>query len=91
MTLFAVSVAAEVCAAVSAVALARRRPAYVPAAVALVLLAAVPFLDGPVHAALAPLPRPITGPALVLVYLDGAINLATSAIVAGKTIRRSAA
>jgi hypothetical protein len=76
----------EACAAASAVAVAHRRPGYVSAAVALVVLAAIDLLDGLTLAALAPMPRPIEGPARVLVYLDGAFNLATSATVAGLAV-----
>jgi hypothetical protein len=75
--------AAQALAAVAAVVLARRHAPHRPAAVALVLLAAVNILDAPVVAALRPLPRPIEGGARVLVYLDGAINLAGYAILAG--------
>lgn len=75
--------AAQALASVSALVLARRRQEYRPAAVALVLLAVVNLLDAPTAAALAPLPRPIEGGARVLVYLDGAINLANYAVIAG--------
>lgn len=78
--------AAEVCAAVSALALARRRPAHVPAAVALVVLAALDLLGGPISAALPPTVEPWQGWSRVLVYLDGASNLATIATVAGLAV-----
>jgi hypothetical protein len=79
--------AAMVCAAISAVALARRRPAHAPAAVALTLLAVLDLVGGLTAAALTPYPvEPWQGTARVVVYLDGAINLGTSATVAGLAV-----
>jgi hypothetical protein len=79
--------AAQVLAAVSAVVLARRRAEHVPAAVALTLLAAANLLDAPILEALAPYPvEPWQGWHRLLVYLDGAINLANYAIVAGLAV-----
>jgi hypothetical protein len=74
---------AQVLAAVGAVLLAQRHRAHVPAAVALVLIAAGNVLQAPVLAALRPLPRPVEGIAYVLVYIDGALSLSYYAIIAG--------
>jgi len=77
----------EVLAAVSAVALARRRPAHTRAAVALVVLALIAVVGAQVAAALTPPSvEPWQGWARVLVYLDGALNLATSATIAGLAV-----
>jgi hypothetical protein len=78
---------AEVGAAISAVALARRRPAHAPAAVALTMLAAVPLLDGPIVGALTPPSvEPWQGWHRVLVYFDGALNLSTIAATTGLAV-----
>jgi hypothetical protein len=83
-SLEAAGYASQVCAALSAVALARRRPAHIPAAVALALLAAANLLDAPILAVLTPYPvEPWQGAARVLVYLDGAAQLGMGAVVAG--------
>jgi hypothetical protein len=58
----------------------RRRAQHVPAAVALVMLAAVSLARGPLREALAPLPRPVEGLGVVLVYVDGAAELALAAL-----------
>jgi hypothetical protein len=79
----AAAYSAQVLAALAAVLLARRHAPHRPAAVALMLLAAVNVLHAPIVAALHHLPRPIDGPALALVYLDGADALAGYAILAG--------
>lgn len=83
MNLLGIAKATQIAAAVSSIALARRRTEHVPAAVALVVLTAVGLARGPLRAALAPLPRPIEGAALSLVYLDGAAEMATYATIAG--------
>lgn len=63
-------------AATTGVLLAIRRVEHAPAAVALVLLAAVSVARGPLNAALSPHPiEPWQGAARVLVYLDGALEL----------------
>lgn len=69
----------EIAAAFSALALARRKAEHWPAAVALVLLAAIPLLRGPLKSALHVSAQPWP----VYVYADGAAQLATSATVAG--------
>lgn len=83
MTLQAAALAAESTAALTAVVLARRRAEHRPAAAALVLLVAAAALELPILAALRPLPRPIEGNARTLVYLDGALCLASIAAVPG--------
>lgn len=83
MNLLVVAKATQIAAAVSSIALARRRAEHVPAAVALVILAAVGLGRTPLRAALAPLARPIEGPARVLVYVDGAAELGSYATIAG--------
>jgi hypothetical protein len=83
VNLLAIAKATQIAAAASSIALARKRVEHVPAAVALVLLAAVGLARGPLRAALAPLTRPIDGPARVLVYADGAAELGTYATIAG--------
>lgn len=83
MNLLAVAKGTQIAAAVSSIALARRRAEHVPAAVALVILTAIPLLRDPVRTALAPIPRPVEGAARVLVYLDGAAEMASYATLAG--------
>jgi hypothetical protein len=86
-SLQAAAYAAEVCAAVSGALLARRKRSHRPAAVALALLAALNLLDAPILAALTPFSaEPWQGWSRVLVYLDGAINLGTSATIAGLAV-----
>ena len=81
MNLIALAKATQIAAAVSSIALARRRTEHVPAAVALVVLAGVPLARGPLRVALhTPGAEPLH---TVLVYADGAAELATYATVAG--------
>ncbi len=87
----AVAYSAQVLAALAAFLLAWRHAPHRPAAVALVLLAAVSVLHAPIVAALHRLPRPIEGRALALVYLDGADALAGYAILAGLPVALAAA
>lgn len=78
---------AQALAALSAVVVARRRPEYRPAAIALTVLAAANILDGPTAAALDPPPvGPWQGPARLLVCLEGALNLAGYAAMAGLAV-----
>jgi hypothetical protein len=86
MNLQAVATGTQIAAAISSLALARRRVEHVPAAIALVMFAAVPLTRGPIRAALAPLPRPIEGSARMLVYVDGAAELGTYATIAGLAV-----
>jgi hypothetical protein len=86
VNLLAVAKGTQIAAAVSSIALARRRAEHVPAAVALVILTVVAFVRDPVRTALAPLPRPIEGAARVLVYLDGAAEMASYATLAGLAV-----
>jgi len=83
VNLIALAETTQIAAALSSIALAKRRAEHVPAAVALVLLALVPLAQGPLRAALDPLPRPVEGAARSLVFLDGAAELATCATIAG--------
>jgi hypothetical protein len=83
VTLQGAAIGAQVAAAITAALLAVRRPAHRPAAVALSVLVASVVGELPILAALAPLPRPVEGPARVLVYLDGAALLAGAAVVPG--------
>ena len=83
MSFIAIAKATQIAAALSSIALAKRRAEHMPAAVALVVLTAIALARGPLSAALAPLPRPIEGAARSLVYLDGAAELATYATIAG--------
>jgi hypothetical protein len=81
MNLITVAKATQLAAAVSSIVLARRRAEHIPAAIALVVLAAVALLRGPLYTALdAP------GAPNLLVYADGAAELATSAVVAGLAV-----
>jgi hypothetical protein len=85
--LWAIGLAAQVVAAVSAILLARRQAKHVPAAVALALLAGVNVLHAPVRATLTPdRIEPWEGTKRLIVYLDGAISLADYAIVAGLAV-----
>ncbi len=77
MNLVAFAKATQIAAAVSSIALARRRAEHVPAAIALVVLAAIPLLRDPLRDVLD------TSPTGVLYYVDGAAELATSAVIAG--------
>jgi hypothetical protein len=86
VTIVGLAKATEIAAALSAILLARRRPEHVPAAVALLVLAAVALLRGPLNSALPPSPNPRQGLELVLVYVDGAAELATVAAVAGLAV-----
>ncbi len=86
MNLEDIAKATQIAAAVSSIALARRRARHIPAAVALVVLAAIPLLRRPLSDALAPLPRPVEGAARVLIYADGAAELATCAVIAGLAV-----
>jgi hypothetical protein len=79
MNLLAVAKGAQIAAAVSSIALARRRSEHVPAAVALVVLAFIGLARGPLNTAL----DASQGDARALIYADGAAELATSAVVAG--------
>ena len=85
-SLYAAALAAEIVAALAAVALAQRRPEHRPAAVALVLLALCAVGRLGTVAGLHGLPRPVEGASRVLVYLDGALQIATSAVLAGLTV-----
>ena len=78
---------AQALAALSAIVLARRHAAYLPAAVALLAFAVMNILDAPIAAALTPYPvEPWQGALCGLVYLDGAINLANYAVIAGLAV-----
>lgn len=83
MNLLAIAKAAQIAAAVSSIGLAKRRAEHVPAAVALVVLTAVALARGPLNAALPPSVAPRQGVDLVLIYLDGAAEMATYATIAG--------
>ncbi len=86
MNVIAMAKATQIVAALASIALARRRAQHVYAAIALVVLTALSLARGPLREALAPLPRPIEGPARVLVYVDGAAELATYATIAGLAV-----
>ena len=88
MTAFlAIALAMQVLAALSAILLARRRAAHVPAAVALTVLAAANLLDTPIAATISTYPvEPWEGARRVLVYVDGALNFANYAVIAGLAV-----
>jgi len=75
----------QIAAAISSIALAKRRAEHVPAAAALVVLAAIPLVRRPLYDAL-----DATSPGglgyRVLVYADGAAELAGYATVAGLAV-----
>jgi hypothetical protein len=75
--LIAIAKITQIAAAVSSIALARRRAEHLPAAVALVVLAAIGLARGPLRDALD------TSGGEILYYVDGASELATYATVAG--------
>jgi hypothetical protein len=79
------ALAVEGTSALTAWAVARRRPDYKPPAVALTTLFALGVLGVPLdmNALLPPRAEPWTGWHLWLVYVDGAIKLASSAVVVG--------
>ena len=86
MSLLAIAKGAQIAAAVSSIGLAKRRAEHVPAAVALVVLTAVALARGPLNDALSAATgtnAPRQGVDLVLVYLDGAAEMATYATIAG--------
>jgi hypothetical protein len=86
-SLQAAAYAAQVFAAVSGTLVARRHAKHIPAAVALVLLAATNILDAPILAALTPYPvEPWQGWHRVLLHLDGALSLADGTILAGLAV-----
>ncbi len=76
MNLLAVAKITQIAAAVSSIALARRRAEHVPAAVALVVLAAIGLARGPLRDA-------YTSGEEILYYVDSAAELGTYATVAG--------
>jgi hypothetical protein len=76
----------QIAAAVSSILLARRRTEHVPAAVALVVLTLVSLARGPLNDALPYTVAPKEGVQLVLVYVDGAAELATYATIAGLAV-----
>jgi hypothetical protein len=87
MNLLAIVKVTQIAAAVSSIALARRRAEHVPAAVALVALTGVALARGPLNAVLpAPSVEPWQGAARVLVYLDGAAEMASYATIAGLAV-----
>jgi hypothetical protein len=80
-TLHLFTIAAQMAAAVTAVALARRRTEHAPAAVALVLLALASVAQLAIARRLPPARvEPYEGGARALVYLDGAIVLGAAAV-----------
>jgi hypothetical protein len=84
VSLIALAKGTQIVAAVSSIALARRRAEHVPAAVALVVLTAATLVRRPLRLALGPPQElPYEGAARMLVYLDGAAELATYATIAG--------
>jgi hypothetical protein len=80
------ALAAQVLAAAAAFLLTWRLHAHGPAAVALAMLATVNVVAAPIGAALPPSVEPWQGWSRVLVYLDGALNVATCATIAGLAI-----
>lgn len=86
MNVFALTKATQIAAALSSIALARKRAKHVPAAIALVVLALVPLVRGPLNDALTFQDAPRTGADLILVYADGAAELATYATIAGLAV-----
>jgi hypothetical protein len=83
MSLLAIAKTTQIAAAVSSIVLARKRVEHVPAAVALVVLALVPLVRGPLRAVI---DGPGGGDMRALIYVDGAAELATSAVIAGLAI-----
>lgn len=87
MTFLAFALLMQGLAALTAILLVRRRREHALAAVALSALFAANLLDAPIVVALTPYPvEPWQGFARVLVYLDGAINLANYAAIAGLAV-----
>ena len=85
--LLAVAKVAQIAAAASSIALARRRAEHVPAAVALVVLTVLSLGRGTLNAALPVCSgEPWQGAARVLVYVDGAAEMATYATIAGLAV-----
>jgi hypothetical protein len=72
-----------VAAAASSIALARRRPSHVPAAIALAILAAVAVARGYLMAALHDVPRPVEGAAVYLLHAERSAELLAIATTAG--------
>jgi hypothetical protein len=87
VTFLLLALGAQVLAAFTAILLARRRAEHRPAAVALAALAIGNILDTFVLLGLTPYPvEPWEGSARLLVYLDGALNLANYAVIAGLAV-----
>jgi hypothetical protein len=86
MTLLSLALAAQVLAAVFAVLIARRRVAYVPAAVALAIIAAINVLERLIAPALDGAPVPYQGLPRVFFHLESASKLAGDAVVAGLAV-----
>jgi hypothetical protein len=82
MSLIALAKATEIAAALSSIALAKRRTEHVPAAVALVLLTLITLARGPLSHALSV----ASPPESILVFVDGAAELGTYATVAGLAV-----
>lgn len=90
--LLAIMLGTMTAAALTAVLLARRRVEHRPAAVALVLLAALNFAQVKIGAALSPYPvEPWQGWSRVLVYLDGAVVLGAAVVTPGLALAVTAA
>ena len=80
MNLEGIAKTTQIAAAISSIALARKRAEHVPAAIALVVLAAVPIMRGPLRTVIE---GPGGGELHALIYMDRAAELATSAVIAG--------
>jgi hypothetical protein len=86
MTLLSVSLAVQALAAVFAILIARRRSAYLPAAVALTLIAAINVLERLIAPALDGSPVPYQGLPRLFFHLESASKLAGDAVVAGLAV-----
>jgi hypothetical protein len=83
VNLLSIAKGTQIAAAISSLALARRRAEHVPAAIALVVIALVALARGPLNEALPPTVEPKQGAQLVLIWVDGAAELGTYATIAG--------
>jgi hypothetical protein len=86
MTLLSLALTAQALAAVFALLIARRRSSYLPAAVALTLIAAINVLEKLIAPALDGAPVPYQGLLRVFFHLESASKFAGDAIIAGLAV-----
>jgi hypothetical protein len=86
MTLLSIALAAQVLAAGFAILIARRRSSYLPAAVALALIAAINVLERLIAPTLDGAPVPYQGLPRVFFHIESASKFAGDAVIAGLAV-----